>query len=148
MVLHSWKWTWTPVLLMFDTAKTNTYSQHVLLCADYNKRNALGHDDPRYLRPYTTKEFYRILGLKMMKYRAETGYFCESEASQAKAKRSRDAAATAAASTRRSSNSQATPLPKSLALFDTVLCCAQALAPLRPSLPVAQRLRTGRSVRP
>ena len=95
MVLHSWKWTWSPVLLMLDTAKTNAYSQHVLLCADFNTHNDLLHTDTDYLRPMAAKEFYRVLGLKMMKYQAQSGYFCESAQSQAKGKRRREAAAAA-----------------------------------------------------
>ena len=72
MVLQSWKWTWSPVLLLFDTIKTNVYCAHVLLCADYNERKRLQHDSPDYLRPHSAKEFYRILGLQMMDWRGET----------------------------------------------------------------------------
>ena len=50
-VLHSWKWTWSPILLMFDTIKTNCYTLHVLLCADFNERLGLEHDHKDYLRP-------------------------------------------------------------------------------------------------
>jgi LSD1 subclass zinc finger protein len=76
-VLHSWKWTWSPVLLMFDTIKTNCYTLHVLLCADFNEFYKLEHDHADYLRPHEPSQFYRILGLKMMKYRCNAGYWFE-----------------------------------------------------------------------
>ena len=102
MVLTSWKWTWSPILLVFDTIKTNVYTQHVLLCADYNERNNLNYNSADYLRPYPSKEFYRILGLKMMKYRANAGYWFESKESREAAKRKRTNATSNPASTRAS----------------------------------------------
>ena len=69
MCLQSHKWTWTPALLIIDTAKTNAYAQHVLLCDDFNRQHTLTHKDKQYARPLTAKQFYRILGLKMIKYK-------------------------------------------------------------------------------
>ena len=80
MILQSWKWTWSPILLMFDTIKTNMYTAHVLLCADFNEHGGYGYDSPHYLRPHSAKEFYRILGLKMMAYRPQGEYWFESDA--------------------------------------------------------------------
>ena len=77
MVLQSWKWTWTPLLLLIDTAKTNCYAQHVLLCADFNETNGLAPTDSSYCRPLAAKKFYVKLGLKMMKYKFSSGYWFE-----------------------------------------------------------------------
>ena len=77
MVLQSWKWTWTPLLLLIDTAKTNCYAQHVLLCADFNETNGLAPTDSLYCRPLPAKKFYVKLGLKMMKYKFSSRYWFE-----------------------------------------------------------------------
>jgi hypothetical protein len=90
MCLQSHKWTWTPALLIIDTAKTNAYAQHVLLCDDYNRQHKLTHKDKQYARPLTAKQFYRILGLKMIKYKYNGGYWFEDKE---KARRAKVAAA-------------------------------------------------------
>ena len=90
MSLQSHKWTWTPALLLIDTAKTNAFAQHVMLCADYNKTNQLSYTDSRYARPLKAKIFYRILGLKMIKYKCNGGYWFEEK----ERKRRQKAAAT------------------------------------------------------
>lgn len=77
MCLQSHKWTWTPALLLIDTAKTNAFAQHVMLCADYNRTNRLNYSDSGYARPMKAKVFYRILGLKMIKYKYNGGYWFE-----------------------------------------------------------------------
>ena len=65
----------------------NMYMAHVLLCADFNEQEGYGYDSPHYLRPHSAKEFYRILGLKMMAYRSQGEYWFESDADRRAAKR-------------------------------------------------------------
>ena len=65
----------------------NMYTAHVLLCADFNEQEGYGYDSPHYLRPHSAKEFYRILGLKMMAYRSQGEYWFESDADRRAAKR-------------------------------------------------------------
>ena len=100
MTLKSWKWTWSPVLLIFDTIKTNMFAAHVMLCADYNARCCLGHTDPNYLRPYDCKEFYRMLGLQMMEYTEVGQYWFESDVAKARFRRRRDRSSAATQTSR------------------------------------------------
>ena len=99
MSVKSFKWTWNPVLLLFDTIKTNVYAAHVLLCAEHNRRGSDGTGqtpltptDPDYLTPMKPKKFYIMLGRKMMSYKGANGYWFERPADR---KRGRDDAAQA-----------------------------------------------------
>eukprot|EP01047_Picozoa_sp_COSAG01_P045040 COSAG01_NODE_4121_length_5332_cov_13.928913_8_plen_252_part_01 len=79
MALQSNKWTWNPLLRVFEFAKVNTYAAHVALCADYNKRRGFTSPstDELYLTPLPAKEFYRKWGLLGMRYRGKSGYWFE-----------------------------------------------------------------------
>ena len=80
-----------PVLLPFDTIKTNAYAAHVLLCAEHNRRGLDGTGetpltatDDEYLTPMEPKKFYIVLGCKMMDYKGASGYWFEPAANRKK----------------------------------------------------------------
>jgi hypothetical protein len=118
MTLHSWKWTWRPVLLLMDTIKTQAYACHVMLCEAHNTRlNILDTPmDPRYMRPLKARHFYIMLGMQMMRYEGKSGYWFEPS-------ETRDAARQEAAAKRGESVSPGAGF-NPLCLLQTVRCCA------------------------
>ena len=87
VTLHAHKWTWNLNNRIFDVIKTMVKAIHVMLCAEHNRRGTLDHLSADYLRPMDSNEFYRMLGLQMMDYRATAGFWFESAASRAAASR-------------------------------------------------------------
>jgi hypothetical protein len=73
--LHSHKWTWTPQCLLIAQAIINVEALHVMLCRRHNE--FWKHQNDAMLVPFSARELRRVLGLKMMAYAGNSGYWFE-----------------------------------------------------------------------
>ena len=79
ILLMSWKWTWAPVCWMMTEGCIMIYATHVMLVSMKNNDGRRSRHSTQRLKPMDEKDFRRVLGLKMMDYHGDAGYWFEAE---------------------------------------------------------------------